>query len=331
MGYEHNRRVARVALSRLVEPGTYDAGPGHDPTAILGEVCDDKGLSLNFALDDAEEFLANLPSSIRFLTPEDQGWPQGLGDLHRAEVSGMSGMPFGLWLRGQPLDVANAVAIVGSRASTAYGNAIAGDMAGSLASLDHTVVSGAAFGIDQAAHRGALAVRGATVAVLAYGVDKAYPVAHADLIERIAVHGTVVSEYPPGCTPTRTRFLARNRIIAALTEGTVVVEAAERSGSLSMAAWAAKLGRPLMAVPGPVTSVTSVGTNRLIKQDKADLVTTGSDVHEVLERESAAKRRRWIVSAHYTETVEAFTEAEAIDLASDMSGKDWEWEAEPLA
>lgn len=331
MTYEHNRRVARVALSLLVEPGTYDAGPGHDPTAMLGEVCDDRDLPFNTELDKAEEFLASLPSSIRFLTPEEEGWPQGLGGLHRTEVSRMGGMPFGLWLRGLPLDVTNGVAIVGSRSSTAYGNSIAGDMAGSLARLNHTVVSGAAYGIDQAAHRGALAVHGRTVAVLACGVDRAYPAAHKDLLEHIAASGTIVSEIPPGRSPTRTRFLARNRIIAALTEGTVVVEAAERSGALNAAAWASKLGRPLMAVPGPVTSLTSAGTNRLIRQDRADLVTIGSEVHEVLERERALKPRHWRVSGHYATEVEAFTEEEAIDLACDKIGNGWEWEASPLA
>jgi DNA processing protein len=144
------------------------------------------------------------------------------------------------------------------------------------------VVSGAAFGIDQAAHRGALAGGGTTVAVLACGVDRAYPAAHRDLLDYVAETGLVVSELPPGCAPTKMRFLSRNRIIAALSLGTVVVEAAVRSGALNTASWAGTVHRPVMGVPGPVTSAPSEGVHELIRGRDAVLVTRGSDVLELV-------------------------------------------------
>ena len=143
-------------------------------------------------------------------------------------------------------------------------------------------MSGAAFGIDQAAHRGALANRGPTVAVLACGADRAYPAAHRNLIDYIADVGLVVSEAPPGCAPTRIRFLARNRVIAAVARGTVVVEAAVRSGALNTASWAGGLGRTVMGVPGPVTSAPSAGVHQLIRARDALLVTSGEEVLEAV-------------------------------------------------
>jgi DNA processing protein len=143
-------------------------------------------------------------------------------------------------------------------------------------------VSGAAFGIDQAAHRGALAVRGPTVAVLACGVDRNYPAAHEGLLRHIADTGVVVSEAPPGCAPTRVRFLSRNRLIAALCQGTVVVEAAVRSGALNTANWTERVGRVLMGVPGPVTSAPSQGVHQLVRKGAATLVSSGAEVLELV-------------------------------------------------
>ena len=151
------------------------------------------------------------------------------------------------------------MAVVGSRSATSYGAEMAAGIAADLAAAGQTVVSGAAFGIDQAAHRGSLAMGGPTVAVLACGADRAYPVAHKPLLDHLAATGAVVSEAPLGCAPTRIRFLARNRLIAALTGGTVVIEAALRSGALNTANWAGRLNRPLLGVPGPVTSAPSPG------------------------------------------------------------------------
>ena len=140
------------------------------------------------------------------------------------------------------------------------------------------MISGAAYGIDAAAHHGAFVAGGATVAVLACGVDHAYPRGHADLLASIAAHGAVISEYPPGQLPQQRRFLARNRLIAALTMGTVVVEAGRRSGALNAARHARELRRPVMAVPGPVTSSTSGGCHQLIRDGQATCVTCAEDV-----------------------------------------------------
>jgi DNA processing protein len=190
--------------------------------------------------------------------------------------------PIALWVRGSgALDELcdQAAAIVGARAATGYGLHVAGEFGAGLAAAGFTVVSGAAIGVDGAAHRGALAAGGPTVAVLACGVDRSYPAAHEALLGRIAASGMVLSEYPPGSVPARHRFLVRNRLIAGLASGTVVVEAGQRSGAQRTAADARALGRPVMAVPGPVTSGPSAGCHRLIR-DGAMLVTR---VEEVLE------------------------------------------------
>jgi DNA processing protein len=221
---------------------------------------------------------------IRLVTPADDEWPSALDDLaHASSLHERGGVPVALWVKGPGrLDelAGSAVAVVGSRSATTYGATVAGEIGAVLGEAGHTVVSGAAFGIDQAAHRGALAVRGPTVAVLACGVDRAYPAAHRQLLDYIAEVGVVVSEAAPGCAPTKIRFLARNRLIAALGQGTVVVEAALRSGALNTASWAAGLSRVLMGVPGPVNSAPSVGVHQLIRARGALLVTDG---HEVLE------------------------------------------------
>jgi DNA processing protein len=223
---------------------------------------------------------------IRFVTPASEEWPAGLADLASSPVlHERGGVPIGLWLRGPlRLDEATgrAVAVVGSRSATTYGARVAGDLAATVAEAGHGVISGAAFGIDQAAHRGALAVDGPTVAVLACGVDRAYPAAHTDLLAHIAEVGLVVSEAAPGFAPMRVRFLARNRLIAALAGGTVVVEAAVRSGALNTANWAAGLSRTLMGVPGPVTSASSQGVHQLIRARNALLVTDGAEVLEAV-------------------------------------------------
>ena len=213
----------------------------------------------------------------------------------------MGRAPLGLWVRGPlRLDALPApVAVVGSRSATTYGTDVAAELAAGLARAGSAVVSGAAFGIDQAAHRGALAGDGPTVAVLACGVDRAYPAAHQRLLDHLAEHGAVVSELAPGCAPTRLRFLARNRIIAALSRGTVVVEAAVRSGALNTASWTARLNRPLMGVPGPVTSAPSEGVHQLIRSGAATLVTRADDVLELTGQmgEHLAEEARAPVSA----------------------------------
>jgi DNA processing protein len=164
---------------------------------------------------------------------------------------------------------------------------VAGEIAADLGERGWAVISGGAYGIDAAAHRGALAAEAVTIAVLACGVDYPYPAGHADLFAAIAGQGLVVSEWPPGCRPARTRFLVRNRVIAALGCGTVIVEAGERSGALNTARHAATLGKPLMAVPGPVTSAQSAGCHRIIRDWGASCVTRAADIIELLSPLSA--------------------------------------------
>lgn len=205
------------------------------------------------------------------LVPEDPRWPTlALAGFAPAAARGLEGMvaPLALWVRG-PLDLADApgasVAVVGARAASDYGLWVARDWAGALADRGVRVVSGGALGIDGAAHRGALAAAGETVAVLACGVDRAYPPTHATLLRHLAERGLLVSEYPPGVSPGRHRFLIRNRLVAALAAGTLVVEAAARSGAMRTAVVARELGRAVMVVPGPVTSAMSLGCHELAR------------------------------------------------------------------
>lgn len=208
--------------------------------------------------------------------PGDDGWPVAMDDLGPHA-------PALLWVRGDPaaLAVSPRVAIVGARAATSYGQNVAAELAGDLAARGALVVSGGAYGIDGAAHRAALGVGGGTVAFLAGGIDRAYPLGHHQLFERIIRSGAVVSEVPCGTAPTRWRFLARNRLIAAAGDATVVVEAGRRSGSLNTAGHAATLGRPLGAVPGPVTSAASAGCHRLLREYDARCVTSAAEVREL--------------------------------------------------
>jgi DNA processing protein len=179
---------------------------------------------------------------------------------------------------GEVLD--RSVAVVGARAATSYGVHVTTDLAYGLAERGWAVVSGGAFGIDAAAHRAALSAGGVTVAVLACGIDRPYPVSHTSLFERIAEEGLLLSEWPPGAAPHRLRFLTRNRVIAAATRGTVMVEGASRSGARQTLRRARALGRSAMAVPGPVTSAMSVGCHIELRETGTRLV---SSVAEVLE------------------------------------------------
>ena len=217
-------------------------------------------------------------SGIRLICPGDPEWPEQLADLGHEQ-------PYALWLRGTAdlrFNCLRAVAVVGSRAATAYGCYVAAELAASVAARGWTVVSGAAFGVDASAHRGALGADGVTIAVLACGVDVPYPVGHTELLEAVAAQGVIVSEWPPGRTVSRLRFLVRNRVIAALATGTLVVEAGERSGAVNTARHARDLGRRLMAVPGPVTSDQSAGCHRIIRDWQGTLVTTAAEVIEHL-------------------------------------------------
>ena len=290
-------RLARVALGRLAEPGDLrvlrlvrEVGP---PALVdlLREQRDGRGVHTDVAerlrgLEPERELADAADLGIRFVCPGDTEWPAQLDALDRCEpLDRQGGAPVGLWVRG-PLDLAaataRAVAVVGSRSATTYGADVAGELGHDLARAGVTVVSGAAFGIDAAAHRGCLAGDGPTVAVLACGADRAYPAGHRSLLDHLAATALVVSEVPPGAAPTRNRFLTRNRLIAALSLGTVVVEAAVRSGALNTATWTARLGRVLMGVPGPVTSAPSEGVHELIRCREGLLVTRAAHVLELV-------------------------------------------------
>lgn len=221
---------------------------------------------------------------LRLVTPSDPEWPRGLADL------GVHA-PIALWVRGAgPALQASGprVALVGARACTPYGELVAADLAADLSDRGVVVVSGAAFGIDAVAHRAALGTGGATIAVLAGGVDRPYPSSHADMISLIAETGAVIGEIAPGAAPTKSRFLQRNRVIAAISDATIVVEAGWRSGSLNTAGHAAALGRPLGAVPGPVTSAASAGCHRLLREYDATCVTSAADIIELAGVDAAA-------------------------------------------
>jgi DNA processing protein len=293
---ERLERLARVALGKLTEPGdarvaqlVAELGAVRLHDLLRGEHEAD-GLPTEVAtrlagLDPARDLDRAATLGVRYVMPGDAEWPAQLDDLMRAEVlDERGGPPLGLWVKGpRGLDeLRHSVAVVGARSATTYGAEIAAAIAGTLARAGHPVVSGAAYGIDHAAHRGTLAASGATVAVLACGVDRAYPVAHKELLDHLGRTATVVAEVPLGCAPTRGRFLSRNRLIAALTLGTVVVEAASRSGALNTANWATRLNRHLMCVPGPVTSAQSQGAHHLIRVGAATLVSHGDEVLELV-------------------------------------------------
>ncbi|MGY3566333.1 DNA-processing protein DprA [Sinomonas sp. RB5] len=215
----------------------------------------------------------------RLVIPEDAEWPAGLLGL------GAEG-PLCLWVRGdEPLPAAErSVAVVGSRDATGYGISVAGELARGVADLGLTVVSGGAYGIDGQAHRAALSSSAAgvpTVAVMAGGVDRYYPTGNEELLREVARRGHLVSELPPGASPSKHRFLKRNRLIAAMSALTVVVEARWRSGALSTARRAVDLGRHVAAVPGSVYSANSAGCHRLLR-DGAACVTDAKEAYELV-------------------------------------------------
>lgn len=313
-------RLVRAHLSRVVEPGDCalaDEVAEHGWAGVARRLDTGEGpqrwLARHRALTATTGGLVEAAArqGIAVVVPGDEAWPDGLDDLGPAGLGPVAC----LWVRGrlpgaeggvapasfgdrvsQPgavLEVPAAgghgrvVAMVGARACSAYGDHVATEAAAGLVAAGWTVVSGAAYGIDAAAHRGALAAAGLhatvpTVAVLACGVDRAYPAGHADLLSRIvAAGGAVVSELPPGARPQRWRFLQRNRVIAAMSTATVVIEAAARSGAAGTARAAAALSRAVAAVPGPVTAATSAGCHGLIRDGVATLVRGSADIIEL--------------------------------------------------
>lgn len=303
-------RFAWAALSTLIEPGDTDArvladtlGPrealrsivvGDPADTLLGRVreLDDFAVdTLNGRLSAALErwkprvALATAARALTsaahlhatLLTPADEDWPSTLDALGH-------GAPLTLWVRGDRARLCQldrSIALVGARASTGYGEHVAMESAAALSDKGFAVVSGGAYGIDGAAHRATLASSQTTVAFLAGGVDRLYPAGNTGLLQRIAQRGLLIGELPCGSPPTRWRFLQRNRLIAAVATATVVIEAGSRSGSLNTAGHAATMGRPLGAVPGPITSPASSGCHRLIREYDAVCVTTPDEMAEL--------------------------------------------------
>ncbi|GII01105.1 DNA-processing protein DprA [Planobispora takensis] len=311
-----NDRFARLTLMRLAEPGDAVMGrlvAAHGPEAVVAQIRAgrlDAGFTRWFAgtcrrgadgrADDEaaaklDRILASWTARLktadpgcdladgerigaRLIVPGDPEWPTQLDDLGDSR-------PHALWLHGEAnlrFSCVRSVAIVGSRVATPYGTHVATEFGAGLSERGYGVVSGGAYGVDGAAHRGALACDAPTVAVLACGADVTYPTAHHDLFAAVRTQGLLVSECPMGVRPTRPRFLVRNRLIAALSRGTLVVEAAVRSGALNTAGHATGLNRHLAAVPGPVTSDTSAGCHRLIRQGAAACVTTPEEMIELV-------------------------------------------------
>ena len=303
---------ARAYLSRVSEPANIpvwgfvgDVGPVEAVEAIRTGIAPREVLDATAArratADPDADLEAAERAGVRLVVPESADWPHfamaalehtgaqrldayRLGTRTHRE-SGEPIPPLALWARG-PLDLASlgvrSVGIVGSRAATAYGEQVSSEFAFALASAGVVVVSGGAYGIDAAAHRAALTAGGETALVSAGGLDRPYPPGNATLFARVAETGLLLSESPPGCAPQRHRFLTRNRLIAALSTGTVIVEAAKRSGARNTAAHCLALQRPLMAVPGPIVSPMSVGCHGLIRGDgglgPALLVGSAADV-----------------------------------------------------
>ncbi|WP_431911249.1 DNA-processing protein DprA [Micromonospora carbonacea] len=300
-------RLARVALTWLTEPGTRSVhrlveqlGAGGALELLLGGGAPEERLRAAVAArgrdGDARAVAADALAraarlGARLVTPGDGEWPATVEHLRRLALPGTTrrvdvetAPPLCFWVRGGwPLGDAldRAVSVVGARAATPYGVHVATELGYGLADRDWTVVSGGAFGIDAAAHRGALNAGGLTVAVLACGIDRPYPMGNAALFDRIGEAGLLVSEWPPGAEPLRPRFLVRNRVIAAATRGTVLVEASARSGATQTLNRALAAGRHAMVVPGPVTSAMSVGAHELLREHPAARLVTG--VAHVLE------------------------------------------------
>ena len=299
---------ARASWTGIAEPGDRVAGElvaalGADgalaalvetwPVARIADAASAAGSDL--AVEDIESALARwsprlksgvalvaLRQAVRFavhlLVPGDPAWPAGVDDLG-------AHAPIALWLRGNESALAAAehsIALVGARAATGYGEHITMEASAGLVDRGFAIISGAAYGIDGMAHRAALASSGQTVAILAGGVDRFYPSGHDTLLTRIVEAGAVISELPCGSPPTKWRFLQRNRLIAAVSQATIVLEAGWRSGSLNTAGHAASLGRPIGAMPGPVTSAASAGCHRLIRDYMATLVTSAAEMAELV-------------------------------------------------
>lgn len=318
-----DERTARMALSMIAEPNDSTTGrlltrvgavetirllEADSMVPVLGRVDGTMWRERHGSRVSAESVTERLREvdrlGIGVLIPGDQDWPASVDDLGDSA-------PFVLWTQGAASFLArppsDLVTVTGARAATSYGEHVVAEIAGDLAQEERVIVAGGAYGIEGVAHRAALASGGDTIAVLAGGVDRPYPAGHSELLGRIADTGLVVSEMPPGATPTRHRFLARGRLMAALSQTTVLVEAGARSGTLHTALQARLLGRSLGAVPGPVTSAASSGTNGLLRDQSARLVTGSGDVRQLLDEHAQSELRQSREFAQTMQTSQAVT------------------------
>ncbi|WP_244961857.1 DNA-processing protein DprA [Clavibacter zhangzhiyongii] len=271
-------RAADAVVGAMVDAGLDLGSDGRD--ALVREVAAalERWRPRVIRAEAAARLRAARAVGARVLVPGDPLWPSGVDDLGPHA-------PLVLWWTGAEgalPALARSVAVVGARAATGYGEHVTAELAAGLVERDVAVVSGGAYGVDGAAHRSAVGSAGRTVAFLAGGVDRLYPSGHTELFRRMRVDGAVLSELPCGASPTRWRFLLRNRLIAAVSTATVVVEAGARSGSLNTANHAIALERPLGAVPGPVTSPSSSGCHRLLRESGAACITSADDVMELV-------------------------------------------------
>jgi len=275
-------RNARIALSYALVPGDTSISPllrTSSAAAALDHLTQTGGLTVTVDTLRQALALAHAPGH-RVLIPGDVDWPVEFDALGETA-------PITLWARGDATllsrNLSERVTVTGARAATQYGVHTASEIVHDLTRSGRVIVTGAAYGIDAAATKAALAAEGATIAVLASGIDRAYPVGNTDMLQQVASAGLIVSETPPSVAPTRTRFLQRARLLAALSATVVIVEASTRSSALCIAHHGIALQRAVAAVPGPVTSISSAGCHRLIQDGETRLVTSAHDVLALTE------------------------------------------------
>jgi DNA processing protein len=310
-----DERTARVILAVASEPGDSvtgrmirTVGPSETVASVLadevpagpdGDIWQRRLVPRMDAAQMRRVLAETERHGMRVVIPGDAEWPAGIDALG-------DGAPVALWAKGDTgllsRPVWDRLTVTGARASTGYGEHVTAELVQSAVADSRLVLSAGAYGIDGAAHRAALASGGSTVAVLAGGLDRPYPAGHADLFTRVGKDGLLLSELPPGAAPTKWRFLQRGRLLAALSGIVLVAEAGYRSGALHTAARASELARPIGAVPGPITSATSAGCHRLLRNGLATVITGYDDVRELLhgvrDRAHRAVRERAGLESH---------------------------------
>ena len=277
---------ARAILFSCIEPGHFFWSAeisAHGPLKVLESILSasypaekTKAIATSIRLADVGQILYEIErAGAQFLTPEHEHWPVGVNQLVNP--------PIGLVVKGDSTClITDSLAIVGSRKPTNYGANVASEFARGFSDLGWTIISGGAYGIDSYAHRATLQANGITIAVLATGIEVAYPKSNQKLFNEMSAHGALISELMPYECAMPSRFLVRNRLIASIAKATLVVEAAYKSGSLRTAHDAAELLRPVMAIPGPINSAMSQGCHRLISERAAELITSVADAVEFI-------------------------------------------------